>query len=58
MMGKESIQTAVMGVSGYAGLELARLLLHHPALQGAAPDLSRAGRGCRSLDRHASSAGR
>ncbi|MGA8530111.1 MAG: N-acetyl-gamma-glutamyl-phosphate reductase [Acidobacteriaceae bacterium] len=27
------IQTAVMGVSGYAGMELARLLLRHPALQ-------------------------
>jgi N-acetyl-gamma-glutamyl-phosphate reductase len=24
-------------VSGYAGLELARLLLHHPALQGRPP---------------------
>lgn len=27
----EQMQTAVMGVSGYAGMELARLLLHHPA---------------------------
>lgn len=27
----EQTQTAVMGVSGYAGMELARLLLHHPA---------------------------
>jgi N-acetyl-gamma-glutamyl-phosphate reductase len=26
-----------MGVSGYAGMELARLLLHHPALQGQPP---------------------
>jgi N-acetyl-gamma-glutamyl-phosphate reductase len=37
MMRKDSIQTAVAGVSGYAGLELARLLLHHPALKGRAP---------------------
>lgn len=28
---------AVAGVSGYAGAELARLLLHHPRLQGPAP---------------------
>jgi N-acetyl-gamma-glutamyl-phosphate reductase len=28
---------AVMGVSGYAGMELARLLLHHPALAGKPP---------------------
>jgi N-acetyl-gamma-glutamyl-phosphate reductase len=33
----EQIQTAVMGVSGYAGMELARLLLHHPRLKGRAP---------------------
>ena len=32
-----SVQTAVMGVSGYAGLELARLLLHHPRLNGTPP---------------------
>ena len=31
------IQTAVVGVTGYAGGELARLLLHHPRLQGAPP---------------------
>ena len=31
------MQTAVAGVSGYAGLELARLLLHHPALEGTPP---------------------
>jgi N-acetyl-gamma-glutamyl-phosphate reductase len=31
------IQTAVMGVSGYAGMELARLLLRHPSLQGQSP---------------------
>jgi N-acetyl-gamma-glutamyl-phosphate reductase len=37
MMGKDSVQTAVAGVSGYAGLELARLLLHHPALRGRPP---------------------
>jgi N-acetyl-gamma-glutamyl-phosphate reductase len=36
-MRKDSIQTAVAGVSGYAGMELARLLLHHPALKGRAP---------------------
>ncbi|MEO8737858.1 MAG: N-acetyl-gamma-glutamyl-phosphate reductase [Edaphobacter sp.] len=35
---------AVAGVSGYAGGELARLLLHHPALNGAKPlFLGRAG---------------
>lgn len=32
-----TVQTAVMGVSGYAGLELARLLLRHPKLQGKPP---------------------
>ncbi|HEX3470583.1 MAG TPA: N-acetyl-gamma-glutamyl-phosphate reductase, partial [Silvibacterium sp.] len=32
-----SVQTAVMGVSGYAGMELARLLLHHPRLKGTPP---------------------
>jgi N-acetyl-gamma-glutamyl-phosphate reductase len=37
MMHKDPIQTAVAGVSGYAGLELARLLLHHPALKGRPP---------------------
>jgi len=31
------IQTAVVGVTGYAGAELARLLLHHPRLQGKPP---------------------
>jgi N-acetyl-gamma-glutamyl-phosphate reductase len=36
-MSKESIQVAVAGVSGYAGLELARLLLRHPALKGRPP---------------------
>src|SRR5580658_4117484 len=36
-MHRDPIQTAVAGVSGYAGLELARLLLHHPALQGLPP---------------------
>jgi N-acetyl-gamma-glutamyl-phosphate reductase len=29
---KKTIQTAVVGVTGYAGAELARLLLHHPRL--------------------------
>ena len=33
----DSIQTAVLGVSGYAGAELARLLLHHPRLKGRPP---------------------
>ncbi len=37
-------RTAVAGVSGYAGGELARLLLHHPKLNGVAPKfLGRAG---------------
>jgi N-acetyl-gamma-glutamyl-phosphate reductase len=37
-------RTAIAGVSGYAGAELARLLLHHPKLNGAAPIfLGRAG---------------
>ena len=36
-MHNESIQTAVVGVSGYAGMELARLLLHHPRLKGTPP---------------------
>jgi N-acetyl-gamma-glutamyl-phosphate reductase len=36
-MSRKPIQTAVAGVSGYAGLELARLLLHHPALKGRPP---------------------
>lgn len=31
------VRTAVAGVSGYAGAELARLLLGHPRLQGEAP---------------------
>jgi N-acetyl-gamma-glutamyl-phosphate reductase len=34
---KKTIQTALMGVTGYAGMELARLLLHHPQLQGMPP---------------------
>ena len=32
-----TIQTAVVGVTGYAGAELARLLLRHPRLKGAPP---------------------
>lgn len=32
-----AVRTAVAGVSGYAGAELARLLLAHPRLQDAAP---------------------
>ena len=34
---KKTVQTAVVGVTGYAGAELARLLLHHPCLQGKPP---------------------
>jgi len=33
----QSIQTAVVGVTGYAGAELARLLLRHPRLKGKPP---------------------
>jgi len=33
----DSVQTAVAGVTGYAGAELARLLLHHPRLKGRPP---------------------
>lgn len=33
----ESIQTAVIGVTGYVGAELARLLLRHPRMQGRPP---------------------
>jgi N-acetyl-gamma-glutamyl-phosphate reductase len=33
----KTIQTAVVGVTGYAGAELARLLLKHPRLKGAPP---------------------
>jgi N-acetyl-gamma-glutamyl-phosphate reductase len=33
----DSVQTAILGVSGYAGMELARLLLHHPRLNKRAP---------------------
>ena len=32
-----TIQTAIVGVTGYAGAELARLLLKHPRLKGAPP---------------------
>jgi N-acetyl-gamma-glutamyl-phosphate reductase len=31
------VQTAVVGVTGYAGAELARLLVHHPRLKGKPP---------------------
>lgn len=34
---KDRVQTAVIGVTGYAGAELARLLLHHPRLKNAPP---------------------
>jgi N-acetyl-gamma-glutamyl-phosphate reductase len=33
----DTVQTAVVGVTGYAGAELARLLLHHPRLKTAPP---------------------
>jgi len=33
----KTTQTAVVGVTGYAGAELARLLLHHPRLKGKPP---------------------
>jgi N-acetyl-gamma-glutamyl-phosphate reductase len=36
-MSRTTVQTAVVGVGGYAGMELARLLLHHPQLKGHAP---------------------
>jgi N-acetyl-gamma-glutamyl-phosphate reductase len=36
-MSKEAVQVAIAGVSGYAGMELARILLRHPALQGRPP---------------------
>lgn len=36
-MTSKNIQTAVVGVGGYAGLELAKLLLHHPRLGGRPP---------------------
>jgi len=41
-----TVRTAVAGVSGYAGGELARLLLHHPRLSATAPKFfGRAGEG-------------
>jgi N-acetyl-gamma-glutamyl-phosphate reductase len=33
----QAVQTAVIGVTGYAGAELARLLLRHPRLKGTPP---------------------
>jgi N-acetyl-gamma-glutamyl-phosphate reductase len=33
----DTLQTAVVGATGYAGAELARLLLHHPRLKNASP---------------------
>jgi len=33
----DTVQTAVVGVTGYAGAELARLLLHHPRLKASPP---------------------
>ncbi|MGH9605559.1 MAG: N-acetyl-gamma-glutamyl-phosphate reductase [Terracidiphilus sp.] len=37
---KDTVQTAVVGVTGYAGAELARLLVRHPRLQGKPPVLA------------------
>jgi len=34
---KKTPQTAILGVTGYAGMELARLLLHHPQLKETPP---------------------
>ncbi len=36
-MAENAIQVGVLGVSGYAGMELARLLLHHPRLHRRPP---------------------
>ncbi|MGO8757702.1 MAG: N-acetyl-gamma-glutamyl-phosphate reductase [Terracidiphilus sp.] len=33
----KKVQTAIVGVTGYSGAELARLLLHHPRLEGKPP---------------------
>ena len=33
----KTVQTAIVGVTGYAGAELARLLLHHPRLKSKPP---------------------
>ena len=33
----QTVQTAIVGVTGYAGAELARLLLHHPRLKHTPP---------------------
>ena len=33
----KTVQTAVIGVTGYSGAELARLLVRHPRLKGSAP---------------------
>jgi len=36
-MSQANVQTAVVGVGGYSGQELARILLHHPQLKGTPP---------------------
>lgn len=36
----DGVQTAIVGVTGYAGAELARLLLHHPRLKSTSPVLA------------------
>ena len=33
----DTVQTAIVGVGGYSGMELARLLLHHPRLKAKPP---------------------
>ena len=53
------MQTAVAGVSGYAGMELARLLLHHPGLAGQPPVfVGREPEAVRLSDMHPQLAGR
>ena len=53
------MQTAVAGVSGYAGMELARLLLHHPRLTGQPPVfVGREPEAVRLSDMHPQLAGR
>jgi N-acetyl-gamma-glutamyl-phosphate reductase len=61
---KDTVQTAVVGVTGYAGAELARLLLRHPRLKGKPPvfagRVDEKGRGARrrSAGRDSSATGR
>jgi N-acetyl-gamma-glutamyl-phosphate reductase len=61
---KDTVQTAVVGVTGYAGAELARLLLRHPRLKGKPPvfagrvDAQRRGARRHSAGRDSSAVGR